>query len=37
MAVRDPLYRDIADYITETDGSGARSLAERIAFQITEL
>jgi shikimate kinase len=36
MSVRDPLYREIADYIAETDGSGARSLAERIAHQISE-
>jgi shikimate kinase len=37
MAVRDPLYREIADFVAETDGNGARSLAERIARQITEL
>ncbi len=37
MAVRDPLYRDIADFTAETDGSGTRSLAERIASQIIEL
>lgn len=37
MIVRDPLYRDIADFIAETDGTGARSLAERIASEITEL
>ena len=37
MAVRDPLYREIADYVAETDGSTARSLAEQIADQLAEL
>ncbi len=35
MAVRDPLYREIADYIAETDSRTARGLAEHIAQEIT--
>ena len=30
MAVRDPLYREIADYIIETDGCSPRTVAQRL-------
>ncbi len=31
MAERDPLYREIADHIAETDGLSARSVAQQLA------
>ncbi len=30
MAVRDPLYREIADHIIETDGCSPRTVAQRL-------
>ena len=30
MAIRDPLYREIADYIIDTDGSSPRTVAQRL-------
>ena len=30
MAVRDPLYREIADHIIDTDGSSPKSVAKRL-------
>jgi shikimate kinase len=36
MAVRDPLYREIADYIVDTDGLGARTVAQKITHLLTE-
>ncbi len=30
MAVRDPLYREIADYVIDTDGSSPRTVAQRL-------
>jgi len=35
MAVRDPLYREIADYIVDTDGLGARAVAQQITRLLT--
>lgn len=31
MEVRDPLYREIADYVVDTDGLSARAVAHQIA------
>jgi shikimate kinase len=36
MAVRDPLYREIADYVVDTEGSGARTVAQQIGRLLTE-
>ena len=30
MAVRDPLYRDVADAIVETDGSPVRNVVKKL-------
>ena len=30
MAIRDPLYRDIADHVIETDGCSPRTVAQRL-------
>lgn len=37
MAVRDPLYREVADIVFETDSRHARHLAKRIAQRLDEL
>jgi shikimate kinase len=34
MDIRDPLYRDIADYVAETDGRGARTVAQQITREL---
>ncbi len=36
MAEREPLYREIADYIAQTGSRGARLLAEEIARDISD-
>ena len=36
MQVRDPLYREIADYVVDTDGLSARTVAHQIAQTLTE-
>ncbi len=36
MAVRDPLYREIADYIVETDGVSARTAAQNLSRILLE-
>jgi shikimate kinase len=33
-AIRDPLYREIADYVAETDGHGARTVAQNISREL---
>ena len=30
MAVRDPLYREIADHVIDTDGCSPRTVAQRL-------
>mgnify|MGYP001398689510 CR=1 FL=1 len=35
MAVRDPLYREIADHIIETDGCSPRTVAQRLVHELT--
>ena len=35
MAERDPLYREIADYIIETDTCSPRTVAQRLVKQLT--
>jgi shikimate kinase len=35
MKVRDPLYREIADYVVDTDGLSARTVAHQIAQTLT--
>lgn len=35
MAARDPLYREIADYVIDTDDLGARTVARRLIKQLT--
>jgi shikimate kinase len=35
MAVRDPLYREIADHIIDTDGSSPKSVAKRLVQQLS--
>lgn len=37
MEIRDPLYREIADIVFETDSRHARHLARRIAQRLDEL
>ena len=37
MALRDPLYREIADYVAETDGCGARTLAQNISRELASV
>jgi shikimate kinase len=34
MAVRDPLYREIADHIIETDGCSPRTVAQRLVREL---
>jgi len=34
MAIRDPLYREIADHIIETDGSSPRAVAQRLVREL---
>jgi shikimate kinase len=36
MAVRDPLYREIADYVVDTESQGARTVALQIVRLLTE-
>jgi len=36
MEVRDPLYREIADYVVETDGLTARQVAQSLSVQLLE-
>ncbi len=35
MKVRDPLYREIADYVVDTDGLSARIVAQQITQTLT--
>ena len=35
MAVRDPLYREIADHVIDTDRSSPRTIARRLLSQIS--
>ncbi len=35
MALRDPLYREIADHIIETDGCSPRVVAQRLLEELT--
>jgi shikimate kinase len=35
MAERDPLYREIADYIIETDDCSPRIVAQRLVEELT--
>jgi len=37
MSVRDPLYREIADHIIETDGCSPRTVAQRLVKALGEL
>ena len=34
MAVRDPLYREIADHVIDTDGCSPRTVAQRLVAQL---
>lgn len=34
MAVRDPLYREIADHVIDTDGFSPRTVAQRLAREL---
>jgi len=34
MAVRDPLYREIADHVIDTDGSSPKSVAKRLVKEL---
>jgi shikimate kinase len=34
MAIRDPLYREIADYIIDTDGCSPRTVAQRLVREL---
>jgi len=34
MAVRDPLYREIADHIIETDGCSPKTVAQRLVVEL---
>ncbi len=34
MAIRDPLYREIADHIIETDGCSPRTVAQRLVQEL---
>jgi shikimate kinase len=34
MAVRDPLYREIADYVIDTDGCSPRTVAQRLVQEL---
>ncbi len=35
MAIRDPLYREIADHIIDTDGLAPRAVAQRLIQELT--
>ena len=35
MAVRDPLYREIADHVIDTDGLAPRGVAQRLIQELT--
>lgn len=37
MAIREPLYREIADIIVDTDGRGPKIVAQDLAAQLREL
>ena len=37
MAVRDPLYRGIADHVIDTDGCSPRSVAQRLLQALVAL
>jgi len=37
MEVRDPLYREIADHIIETDGCSPRTVAQRLVKELQSL
>ena len=34
MALREPLYREIADYVIETDGCSPRTVAQRLVHDL---
>lgn len=34
MGLRDPLYREVSDYVIATDGRGVREVAQEIANQV---
>jgi shikimate kinase len=34
MAMRDPLYREIADHIIDTDGCSPRTVAQRLVLDL---
>ena len=36
MDIRDPLYREIADHVAETDGRGARTVTQQITRALEE-
>lgn len=36
MGIRDPLYREIADHIIETDGCSPRTVAQRLVRELQE-
>ena len=35
MAIRDPLYREIADHIIDTDGCSPRTVAQKLVRELT--
>ena len=35
MEARDPLYREIADHVIETDGCSPRTVAQRLVRELT--
>ena len=37
MAIREPLYRDIADIVVDTDGRGPKVVAQDLAAQLRQL
>ncbi len=37
MGIREPLYREIADIVVDTDGRGPKAVAQDIAEQLTLL
>ncbi|MEQ8802632.1 MAG: shikimate kinase, partial [Haliea sp.] len=37
MLVRDPLYREIADHVIDTDGSSPRAVAQRLLQALVAL
>ena len=36
MKIRDPLYREVADYVVDTDSSNIKDVASHIAQLITQ-